>query len=256
MEHEMIPDNVIPEIEKLYGMFPAVACKGCGQCCVCPTCMLSEFIYLISYARSSLPADEFARYILAPAVIHPDYDGNLICVFLDNARCPVHGGRTSGCRLFGLSALRDLGIADMVYCRNNIDALPGPADVKQVRTWLEMLVRLESTLYDFAAEPYMVQGFNIHCWLDIYFDATFDDCDVFADIRNIMRKYIDLSEFAARYIPQTGLKEKVDKITILSSMQGRADIPTVKALLNSIRNDYPATGTYYYTEAQRLIDSM
>ena len=250
--------NVLSSLSALYAELPAVPCRGCGQCCVCPTCMLSEFIFLIDHARRKLPEDTFAECIVARPCEHTEYEGNLVCVFLDNRRCTVHDGRAGGCRLFGFPAMRDLNISGMVYCRHDIDAGGGgPVNAAYINTWLEKLCALENSLYPIAAEPYFVKGFNLHCWLDIYFDATFDDIDVFADIRRVMQKHIDLTAFAGRYgTGRTGLKEKVDKITILSSMQGRAEPAVVRRLLESIRDDYPFTGTYYTAEAQQLIASL
>jgi hypothetical protein len=124
-----------------------------------------------------------------------------------------------------------------------------------IRAWLDKLVELDSSLYSYNTEPFFVTGFNIHCWLDIYFDESFE-VEVFGDIRRVMREYLELGEFAAGYTQQSGLKEKVDKITILSAMAGRAHPDTVRQLLVSIRDDYPKTGTYYHAEAQHLLDVL
>jgi hypothetical protein len=80
--------------------------------------------------------------------------------------------------------------------------------------------------------------------------------DVFSDIRSVMHSYFDLSRFKSRYLLKTGLKEKIDKISLLSVLLGTNDKSTLQELLVSIRDDYPLTGTYFIKEAQLYLDEL
>jgi hypothetical protein len=130
--------------------------------------------------------------------------------------------------------------------------LSGRGDITFVRDWLSRLVALNECLYPFGAEPYFLQGLNLHCWLDICFDDLFD-FDLFGDIRRFIHDNLDLAPLAHRYTPVTGLKEKVDKIVILSSLLECGDPTALRTLLLSIRDDYPLTGTYFYEEAAEML---
>ena len=98
-------------------------------------------------------------------------------------------------------------------------------------------------------------GFNLHCRLDIYFDDSLD-FDIFNDIKQVLKQYIDLAEYKKYYTSQTGLKEKIDKIGILSALLSSGDKALLHPLLLSIRDDYPATGTYFYDEATAYLDVL
>ncbi|MBD3393621.1 MAG: hypothetical protein GF418_15895 [Chitinivibrionales bacterium] len=250
MAHDMLR-----RIEDLYRELPGVACEGCGECCVSPACTLAEFVYLMKGAGEQLPAGIFRERVLSTPEEHPSYENNLKCFFLTGNSCCVHSARTGACRLFGLPALRELGIRDMVYCARGIKATGDNVDAAWIREWLERLVQVDAALYAYGEEPYFVTGFNVHCWLDIYFDESID-AGVFSDLRRLLRDHLDLGFLEGTYVPQTGLKEKVDKISVLSAMQGMADPETITRLLVSIRDDYPRTGTYYVQEALALLAAL
>jgi len=247
--------DIIAEIEALYSELPDLACIQCGTCCVSPTCTLPEFIYLMQYCVRNFNADQLREKIAAPPRMHKEHEGNLRCMFLEKGQCRVHPGRTGACRLFGVPATGRMGIPDMVTCKNDISVVRGRSDETFIRDWIDRLVKLNGGLYAFNTGPYFINSFNIECWLDIYFDPMFS-FDVFADLKSIMGEYIDLSEYGRGYLPKTGLKEKVDKISILNAMATMAEPVMVRELLVSIRDDYPFTGTYFLEEAKKLLEDF
>jgi len=247
--------NIITAVHELYQELPQVDCKKCGLCCVSPTCTLSEFLFLFDHIRKNCSPAIITRYLSAPAALHPDYEGNLRCPFLAGTLCEVHPARTGACRLFGIPSLKELGISNLEQCRNSITVVSGNGSLAAVQSWLEKLMSLEKTLYRADEEPYFIKGFNIQCWLDIYFDDSLD-FDIFREIKNSMHRYIDLQEYAGSYKPQTGLKDKIDKITIFSSLLNCGDRATIQPLLLSIRDDYPATGTYFFEESNAFLSTL
>jgi hypothetical protein len=247
--------DIIREIEPLYKQLPEVSCKGCGQCCVSPTCTLAEFIYLIKKCNECMPPEILENFIFSEPEIHPVHEGNLICSLLAENKCLVHSWRSGACRLFGIPSLENLGISNLVSCFNNITVVSGQWDKLFIQKWVEAIARLNEELYPFGKAPYFIYGFNLECWLDIYFDDLLT-VDVFSDIRNVMRQYFDLSKFKARYLLKTGLKEKVDKISLLSVLLGTNDKDSLREVLVSIRDDYPLTGTYFVKEAQVYLDEL
>jgi Uncharacterised protein family (UPF0153). len=246
--------DIISEIEALYSELPELACTQCGSCCVSPTCTLPEFIYLMRYCIQNLTANQLKDKFSARPIMHEEHEGNLRCMFLEKGRCTVHAGRTGACRLFGVPATEHIGIPDMVTCRNKISVVRGQSGEAFIKSWLDRLVKLNKGLYAFNVGPFFINGFNIESWLDICLDPALS-FDVFADLKSIMKKHMDLSEYESDYVPQTGLKEKIDKISILNAMATVAGPATVRELLVSIRDDYPFTGTYFLEEAKTLLES-
>jgi hypothetical protein len=165
-----------------------------------------------------------------------------------NSRCSVYAVRTGACRLFGNPVLAELGISELETCRRGITLISGTSDAAGIRSWLDRLCSLDMQMYEYNAEPYFIKGFTLHCWLDIYFDETLDFF-TFREIREAMHRHVELSEFRGIYTPHTGLREKIDKIGILSALLPSGDRPTLRALCRSIRDDYPLTGLYYHDEA-------
>ena len=247
--------DLLKEIETLYKQLPEVACKGCGQCCVSPTCTLAEFIYLMNKSIQCLPPEILENFILSEAVIHDEHEGNLVCSLLAETTCLAHDWRTGACRLFGIPSLGSLGISDLVSCYNHIEVISGRNDKNFIQQWLEKVASLNEKLYSFGKPPYFVYGFNLECWLDMYFDDLLT-VDVFSDMRKIMQQHFDLSKFKPRYLLKTGLKEKVDKVSLLSLLLGSNDEESLREVLVSIRDDYPLTGTYFIKEAQAYLDEL
>jgi len=225
----------------------------CGRCCVSPSCTLSEFLYLFDYLHRNLPVETIETYLCLPLELHPEYEGNVRCMFLKDTQCSIHKARTGGCRLFGIPSLKELHISELEECKNSIKVSSGRGDIVFITQWLQQLIEIDARLYSFGVEPYYIKGFSIHCWLDIYFDDSLD-FDVFDKIRVIMKQYIDLSAIKKSYTFKTNLREKIDKITILSSLLGSNDRDTIEQLLLSIRDDYPETGTYFYEEAIQFLN--
>ena len=251
-----MPDNILLELEKLYSTLPELSCKACGLCCVSPTCTLSEFVYLFSYLCKNYPKHIVQKYVLTPLEIHPDYEGNLRCIFLKNDKCAIHYARTGACRLFGVPSLHNFEINNLEECKNGITITSGNGDSAFIKSWLDELVKLNESLYDFSQEPYFIRGFTIQCWLDIYFDDSLD-FDVFHEIKEVMYRHIDLSYCNKSYALQTQLRDKFDKIAILSSLlYTSCDIELVKKTVNSIKNDYPTTGTYFLEEATAYLSAI
>jgi hypothetical protein len=247
--------DLLSRLKSLYDGLPEVACTGCGTCCVSPTVTLAEFIYHMHFSLQALTHDELEKKLLAEPELHPGHDGNLRCVYLDSSRCLVHPGRSGSCRIFGIPALAELDIPDLVQCANNIAVIKGDGTIPCIQRWIERLFDLNRELYPFDAEPYYIKGLNLECWLDVYFDDSLN-FDLFADIRRVMREHIDISAFASAYRPKTGLREKIDKITVLSAMLGSATGAELEDLLRSIRDGYPFTGSYYYEEAGAYLDEI
>jgi hypothetical protein len=242
-------------LESLYHELPEVACRGCGFCCVSPTITLAEFIHHIDHARHALPAATLASRFAAPPELHPEHEGNLRCAWIDGSKCLVHAGRSASCRIFGVPSLANLGVSDLVQCKNGIAVTSGDGSAGFIAKWIERLFDINRALYAFDAEPYFIRGLNLECWLDIYFDATLD-FDVFADIRRRMHEAADLREWARAYRPKTGIREKIDKISVLSAMMGMGDRETMRGLVLSIRDEYPFTGTWFLEEANAYLREM
>lgn len=251
----MVTMSLINDIEILYRDLPQLDCKQCGLCCVSPTCTLSEFIYLANYLQKNFTREKLIKYLSMPVKPHPDYDGNIYCIFLKKNCCTVHPGRPGACRLFGIPSLKELGISNMEDCKNGINITEGRGDISFINSWLEKLFGLDERLYSFNSGPYYIKGFNIQCWFDIYFDESFDT-DVFSEIKAAMNQNFDLSHLALYYTPKTGLKEKIDKISIVSSLIGSGEKGALLTALNSIKNDYPLTGTYFYHEAEQFLQVL
>jgi hypothetical protein len=247
--------NVLQEIESLYNQLPEVSCKGCGQCCVSPTCTLAEFIYLMNKSLECVAPEILEKFIYSEPEIHPVHEGNLICSLLAENKCLVHQWRSGACRLFGIPSLENLGIANLVSCFNNIKVIGGQSDKVFIQEWLQSIAQLNEKLYPFGKAPYFMYGFNLECWLDVYFD-DFLPVDGFSDIKILMNRYIDLSSYRSRYLLKTGLKEKVDKISLLSLLLGSNDKTSLTEVLISIRDDYPLTGTYFEKEAQTYLEEL
>ncbi len=244
--------NLIHEAKQLYKELPTLDCKQCGLCCVSPTSTLTEFIYLAHYLQKNVPKERVLKYLKTPVQPHPDYEGNVQCMFLENSNCTIHEGRPGACRLFGIPSLCELEISNMEECKNSITIIKGSGDISFINSWLEKLFCLDEGLYDFGTEPYYIKGFNIQCWFDIYFDESFD-IDIFSDIKTVMKNNFDLSKFTEYYTPKTGLREQIDKISILSTLIGSCEKEALSKALNSIKNDYPLTGTYFYDEANEFL---
>jgi hypothetical protein len=247
--------DLLNEIEALYSQLPEVACKGCGQCCVSPTCTLAEFIYLMNKSMECMSPEILENFIFSEPGIHPVHEGNLACALLAENNCMIHKWRSGACRLFGIPSLGNLGISDLVSCFNDIQVISGRWDKTFIERWLKDISALNEKLYPFGKAPYFIYGFNLECWLDVYFDDLLT-VDVFSQIRSVMRKYFDMSLFKPRYLLKTGLKEKVDKISLLSVLLGSNDKDSIQEVLVSIRDDYPLTGTYFVKEAQTYLDEI
>ena len=251
-------DNFLLQLEKLYSILPELSCKECGACCVSPTCTLSEFVYLFRHLCDNYPRHIIKQYVLKPLEIHPSYDGNLRCIFLENGRCIVHHARTGACRLFGVPSLRNFEISNLEECKNHITVTSGNGDITFIESWLDKLVKLNKSLYNFSEEPYFIRGFNIQCWLDIYFDDSLD-FDVFNEIKDVMYRYIDLSYCKKTYSLQTQIRNKFDKIAVLSSLLSTTtsiDMELVKKTVLSVKNDYHTTGTYFLEEVEAYLSAI
>ncbi len=247
--------EILQSMERLYQELPKVACTQCGLCCVSPTCTLTEFIYFAHHLQTHCSAEQLATYFSMPVEVHPDYAGNIHCHFLDQKRCTMHQGRTGACRLFGIPSLSQLEVGNLEECKENITITKGDGSKEHITNWLDKLASLNAEFYNFNGEPYFVTGFNLPCWFDIYFDDTLD-FDVFESIQTVMYDYLDFSSFKNDYALKTDLKDKIDKISILSTLIGSGDVTTLVTTLKSIKEDYPKTGTYYYNEACEFLSVL
>jgi hypothetical protein len=239
---------ILQQLQQLYAELPSVKCHACGQCCVSPTCTLVEFIYLMRGMKECFSSDELRTLLAAPPVLSPTCEGNLLCRFLKDNRCAVHPARTGACRLFGTSASRDRGVADLVVCAHGIED-ENRTDPAAMQVWLDRLMDLNRAIYAVGTDPYFLFGLNLESWTDIYFDDSLN-VDIFGDISKAMHEAVDLSAYASTYVARTGIKEKIDKISILSVMTGMGDADTLRELVTSIRDGYPFTGTYFRDESE------
>lgn len=242
--------DFLAKIESLYDELPSVECLCCGTCCVSPTCTLTEFVYLINFAVDHLGKEKATELILRPPSIHPNYEGNLHCIFLNDSKCTVHHGRTGACRLFGISELSELKIDDFVECKNKVSTT-GNSSIEFIKDWLRRLSTLNEAVYPFSKEPYFLRGLNLSCWFDLYFDESIM-FEPFSNIKNFLHDNLDLT-FIRNYKLCTGIKEKIDKITLFSLMLDSGDSEPLKKLILSIRDEYPLTGTYFYEEANEYL---
>jgi Fe-S-cluster containining protein len=210
-------------------------------------------MYLLNTLILNTSEADLKNLIETTPEIHPDYEGNCRCVFLNDKRCTIHPARTGACRLFGFSSLNELKITEMEFCKQNIvnDNDPG---INFILDWVDQLGLLNNNLYPYNSTPYFVRGFNIPCWLDIYFDDSISS-EPFVQIRQMLRKSFNLS-FCKDYTLKTGIKDKIDKISILNILLDSGPLDDLRELLLSIRDDYPLTGTYFYEEAQAYLDEV
>jgi len=250
-----LDQGIFKQVEALYGELPVLNCKGCGECCVSPTCTFAEALYLFGNSTGCLTKDEQSKAILSKPVAHHGYNGSLVCSFLSDKRCLIHPYRTGGCRLFGIPELSDLNIESIENCNNGTTIISGPHDTAFLMGWLDRMVKVNEMIYDTSAPPYLLRGLNLFCWLDLYFDTSLT-YEPFAAIRKLFHETADFSDLNDSYLPSTGIKEKIDKITLLDMMLESGDRTALMDLAMSIRDDYPLTGTYYFEESQLILKTI
>lgn len=242
------------EIEQLYGRLPHVACTGCGICCVSPTCTLAEFIYFLVYCTHNLNSERFTQQLLTPPEVHVGYEGNTVCLYLDEGRCSVHPGRTGACRLFGIPAVDQMNIPGLVTCSKKTSAASQEFSSGNVKAWLVDLVRLNRKLYPMGEAPYFLTGLTLECWYDVYYYEYWKQ-PFFRKLHDILHLHVKLPG-TIPYLQRTAIVEKVAAIdrffTIIDSGNAGAMVP----LLLHIRDDFPLTGTWYHAEAQRFLDAF
>jgi len=130
-----------------------------------------------------------------------------------------------------------------------------PVDVEFLKQWLDRLLALNGTLHPVAQEPFYLTGLNLACWFDMYFDNTHTQ-PFFRDIHAVMHRSVDLTMLAGDYRPQTGIRDKIDKIAAFSEMIGCGDAAFLGGLIRSIRDDYPLTGTWFAAEARQFAEAI
>ena len=248
----LIKSEILSEIDALYDELPTVHCKSCGRCCVSPTCTVAECIYLFDGILKTWSERVIRSMITAPVKVHPDYPGNNICTFLKDNKCGIHQLRTGACRLFGIPTLSHMNIKDMVYCKNGVTATGSTTDIDAINRWLYRLVELNRKLHPLGTGPWYHVGFNIECWLDLYFDETLTQ-EYFIDLRDVMRTTFDLMRFAKDYMPRTGLHKKIVTVERFSSEIDYGNAALLKALLLDIRDGYPMTGTWFREESEAFL---
>lgn len=254
----MLPSDrpeILTEIATLYSELPTVHCKGCGGCCVSPTCTVAEFIYLMDGILKTWSDEKIITALTSPVRQHPDYPGNNVCTFLKNGRCSIHHNRTGACRLFGIPALSHMNVKDMVYCKNEVTATGATTDIDAINRWLYRLVELNRKLHPLGTAPWYHVGFNIECWLDLYFDETLTQ-KYFTDLRDTMRLYLDLVRFAPDYRQQTGLHDKIKAVERFSAEIDTGNAPLLKRLLLEIRDEYPLTGSWFFEEVEAFLTAI
>ena len=247
----MTPAEISEFMNELYAELPSVNCSACGECCVCLSCTLLEFIHTLN----GLSPQSFKELLHAKPAIDVRYEGNLLCPFKPHNLCTIHPVRPGACRLFGIPSLDSLEISNLENCRYGTTTVGAPADAAFVNEWIEKLYTRETMLYPVMAEPFFVKGFNLFCWLDIFFDQSINE-EPFASIRSILAQTTPLATFSEAYQPQTNLSQKIKRIEKIRDLIDLADIRALTEELVAIRDDYPLTGTYYYEEANLYLNHL
>ncbi len=241
-------NQLLKQLNLIYEKLPPVPCFACGKCCVSPTITFIEFIYLLDGICEDLSMESIQKFLFHPAIFHTEYEGNLICRFLDTkGRCQVHKSRSMACRLHGLPVISKLNINNLENCQKmDPNSLPN-VELKKLQEWLDELSSINSQLYEYYEEPFWIAGFNIECWFSVMYDPmlNFGPFKTFKNILSNRYKKIQHLE----YNDKTNLKEKVDKITMFNEFSKTGIGDGLVNLLDSIINDYPQTGTYFLDEA-------
>jgi Fe-S-cluster containining protein len=250
-------DHKFWELQALYDSLPGVPCiLGCGVCCATPSVTPLEFIYLFRSMLEQVPRPTIISWIQRGMTVHPWGGNNFLCRFqtLDrNKGCLVHPYRPLACRLFGLPVLDRLKIENLEKCPVMDPAACPDVPLPALQKWLLAVEDLNRDFPEYYAEPYWLVGLNIECWLAVYLDPLLD-MGVFGRLKNILHEQIDLSFLTEHYRDTTRLKEKIDKITLFYMLFSQGLSAESREILVSIRDDYPATGTYFTEEAAKFLE--
>ncbi|MFP4522734.1 MAG: YkgJ family cysteine cluster protein [Fibrobacterota bacterium] len=251
-------DSFLPttkKITELYNELPPVPCRCCGECCVSPNLTIIEFVYLTRHLLKILAKDELRDIFLKKMEPQPLYEGNYKCRFQDpTGKCLAHPGRALACRLHGMPVVEDLKIDGQVRCGKISKSESADIHVDKLRSWLERLTELNREVAPYYQAPYYIAGFIYEAWLDVYFDELLDD-EVIGTYKEYLHKNLDLEFFRPYYKEYTGLKSKIQKISmIFILLDSGGEKEQIIKLLKSVRDDYPETSTYFYKEAGELID--
>lgn len=251
----MLTPALLGQIEALYRELPTVHCKGCGRCCVSPTCTLAEFIYLAATMNRCLQEKEINSALTSPVQLHKTCEGNIHCLFLKNGTCTIHPSRTGACRLFGIPSLEKMNINDLVVCTHAVTATGRNVTKKSLMQWLRRIIALNLSLFPLGTPPYFIIGMNLECWFDIYFDEPYPQ-PFFSGIQKTMAAHLDLSRFAPTYRQRTGIRKKIEAIDQFTAVLDCGDPALLQKHLLHIRDDFPQTGTYFFEEANRFLTEI
>lgn len=154
--------------------------------------------------------------------------------------------RNLSCRMEGLAVL------DQLFGREEPVCIV-PEVLEQTRqTGSDEVVRLITAVTDlnrpcfpFYEPPYYLDTLNLECWFAVLLDPGITQ-SLFLELRKLIAGRHDLSFLAEHYVDLTGMKDKLDLIDRFYALQkSNKHLESLK-VVQRIRSDFPATGTYFY----------
>ncbi|MGL1903542.1 MAG: YkgJ family cysteine cluster protein [Fibrobacterales bacterium] len=247
------PKDIKPKLQNLLDSVPSLDCTGCwGDCCVCPTMTLVEFINMMLHGKELFGEEGLRNYILKPRIEHTIYVGNSHCRFqnMDHGRCEIYPGRALACRLHGHDALRVFESKEMVFCDRNPDVHKNLTNNK-----LEGMLTVIRELADKAnidySEPYFMMSLNLEGWIDFYYQPELSERrPQLLNMYQFMRENLELPvlDKAPKHTTLAGKLKTID--TFFTALNG-GDATLLVSLLNSLISDFPSSGSYFIDEAKQ-----
>lgn len=245
-------DTALDELRQLYAETPEVRCYACGSCCVSPHMSLVEFALLLEHLLQSKTREELEELVSTPPIPSEEFEGNLECRLKDENLCGAREGRTLSCRLEGLLVLDRMFQREIPSCAK-ASLKTGEEEVGEgeIEEFLRRLNQINAEFYEPWAEPFCLDGLNLECWLAVCLDPGITQ-DFFLRLRGVVRERFDLDFLEKSYVNTTGLKQKIDLIEEVVVAVEQQRFKYAKKLLKRITGGYPATGSYFYFQAQFL----
>ncbi len=245
--------DIKQKLVTLLDSVPGLDCTGCwGDCCVCPTMTLVEFINMMRSGLELFGEPGLKEFILKPRIEHIKYVGNSHCRFqhMESGKCLIYPGRALACRLHGHDALRVFESKEMVFCDRNPDVYKELTDdrFEKVLTSISALADAAHVQYD---DPYFMMSLNLECWIDFYYQP-----ELSADRPQLKQMYdylnnsltLPLLERPPRHTTLGGTLNTVDRF-FKALETGNALL--MNSILDSLINDFPSTGSYFMDEARQ-----
>ncbi len=245
--------EIYREITEIYKSLPSLECGECwGECCVSPTMTAPEFVLMMRTAQEQFTPTAFENFLKQPAREHRWWEGNHYCRFQNqqSGRCEVYLGRALACRLHGHEALRSYENPDMVFCDKNPDPHKN-LDEPQLEKHLEIMRRILDALPLRYEAPWFISSMNLDCWLDFYFTQSLSEGRI--ELEALWQfLHQELAIEGIVLTPTTTLKGKLNTIEKFWLTVQEESWEQSKALLHSLENDFPSTGSYFLEEIRFL----